>query len=552
MKKLLLIGINARFTHSNLALRYLRNSITDLVQQTELVEFSINQSILEILEQIVNKKPHILSFSVYIWNTEIVRNLLMEISKVLPHSKIILGGPEVSYAPEKWLSEFPLIDYIITGSGESGFRYLIENNFNHDNAIISKKNEHFSKITFPYLATDFPQIKDKYIYYESSRGCSFKCSYCLSSRTDQALELRDLKTVKKELQFLIEHKPKIIKFVDRTFNASKDHSREIWKFLINLNPKTTFHFEIHPELLNDEDIQILRSCPQGLFQFEIGIQSTNPQTLEAIHRKSSWEKASLMIKQLISLDTIHIHVDLIAGLPYESLKEFKKSFNNISNLQADHCQLGFLKILPGTEMAENVNKFEIAFTSTTPYIILKNKWLSFSELNKLHKIENLLNTLYNSKKYKMILKFLIPEFDSPYTFFNEYLKYVQARNFDLQTKNWQKNACELWGFINTNFADQDFFFDCMRWDWCLQANSHYYPEFLRSDTDRKAKQIGYEYLNSHKIKNKIKLDEFEMTISEFKKAIYFMPSSDKFKQQIINDHNIVIFVNGSSHYLNIT
>ena len=220
MKRLLLVGINARYTHLNLAIRYLRNYTIDLEYQTEIIEFSINQNILEILEQIVNTEPEIIAFSVYIWNTDIIRLLLPEIKKILPDSKIILGGPEVSYNPEDWLKEFSEIDFIICGAGEAGFRYLLENDFAVSNAIIRKKNPHFSQIPFPYLSSDFPEIKDKYIYYESSRGCSFKCSYCLSSRSDQALEFRDIENVKKKLTFLIKQNPKIIKFVDRTFNAT--------------------------------------------------------------------------------------------------------------------------------------------------------------------------------------------------------------------------------------------------------------------------------------------------------------------------------------------
>jgi radical SAM superfamily enzyme YgiQ (UPF0313 family) len=550
MKRLLLVGINARYTHLNLAIRYLRNYTIDLEYQTEIIEFSINQDILEILEQIACNKPEILAFSVYIWNTDIVRILLPEIKKILPDSKIILGGPEVSYNPEDWQRGFPEIDFIICGSGEAGFRYLLEQDLKVSDTLIRKKNPHFSQIPFPYLSSDFPEIKDKYIYYESSRGCSFKCSYCLSSRSDQSLEFRDIENVKKELTFLIKQNPKIIKFVDRTFNAKKEHSREIWKFLIELNPKMTFHFEIHPELLDEEDLQILKKCSKGLFQFEIGIQSTNPETLEAIHRANNWQKTSDKIKQLILLANIHIHVDLIAGLPFETMNDFEGSFNDIFNLHADNFQLGFLKILPGTEMAENADDFGIISTRTNPYIILQNNWLSFEELNKIHKIEILLDLFSNSNKFNMILKYLIPKSDSPFIFFDELLKFLQTNNYDLQTKNWKKNAFELLQFIKEKFTDEfDFLFDCLRWDWCLQARSHYYPEFLRCDTDAKAKQIGYTYLSSHKIKDKIKFDNIEISFSELKKVIYFVPKSNEFKQQTLSNYVSAFFVNGEPYYL---
>ena len=552
MKKLLLVGINARYTHSNLAIRYLRNFVVDLEYKTEILEFSINQDILEILEQIAFKQPDILAYSVYIWNTKVITSILPEIKKILPDSKVILGGPEVSYNPERWLSKFPEIDFIIGGAGEVGFRYLLENNLNIQNTIIRKKNPHFSKIPFPYLQSDFPAVKDKYLYYESSRGCSFKCSYCLSSRLDQALEFRDIDIVKKELKFLIEQKPRIIKFVDRTFNAKKEHSREIWKFLIKLDPDITFHFEIHPELLDDEDLQILKTCPKELFQFEIGIQSTNPETLKAIHRANNWEKTSNIVHQLMSFGNIHVHVDLIAGLPFEDMLEFEKSFNDIFNLNTDHFQLGFLKVLPGTELAEDKDTFGIESTNTSPYIILKNKWLSFGDLNKIHKIETLLNVFSNSGKFNTILKYLIPKFDSPFFFFSELLDFLNNNNFNLHTKNWKKNGLELMQFTMKQFPDlREFFFDLLRWDWCLQAKSHYYPEFLRSDLNIKAKKIGYEYLNSLKIKDKIILESFEFTVSDLKKAIYFMPGSDDFAQKYHIESKIVVFVNGEPLILDI-
>lgn len=553
MKKLLFVGINARYTHSNLALRYLRNSVDDLKYKTEILEFSINQDMLDILEQIALKQPDILAFSVYIWNTEITRQLLPEIKKILPDAEIVFGGPEVSYNPKDWLEKFPEIDFIICGAGEAGLKYLLENELTVQNPIIRKKNPHFSKIPFPYLQSDFPEIKDKYLYYESSRGCSFKCSYCLSSRSDQSLQFRDLETVKQELRFLIEQKPNIIKFVDRTFNANKEHSREIWKFLIKLDPNITFHFEIHPELLDDEDLLILKTCPKGLFQFEIGIQSTNPETLKAIHRAHNCQKTANIVHQLMSFGNIHIHVDLIAGLPFEDMHSFEKSFNDIFNLKADHFQLGFLKVLPGTEMAENVDKFEIVSTNTSPYIILRNRWLSFDELNEIHKIETLLEIFSNSNRFNTTLKYLIPKFVSPFFFFIELLSFLQSKNFDLKTKNWKKNGLKLMQFTNKKFPDlKNFFLDCLKWDWCLQAKSHYYPEFLRSELNVKAKQIGYEYLNSHKVKDKIKLGNLEFTVSDLKRTIFFMPISEEFKQKNLPTSEIIFFVNGKSFTLKVS
>ncbi len=541
MKKLLLVGINARYTHSNLALRYLRNFVIDLDYKIKLLEFSINQNFLEILELIALEEPETIALSVYIWNTDVIKSLLSEIKKILPEIKIVLGGPEVSYDAEDWLEQFPQIDYIICGFGEAGFKYLLENELNVKNTIIRLKNPLFSDIPFPYLPSDFPEIKNKYIYYESSRGCSFKCSYCLSSRLDQVLEFRDIEVVKSELNFLIEQQPRIIKFIDRTFNIRKKHSREIWKFLIDLNPKVKFHFEIHPELLEEEDLEIFKTVPRNLFQFEIGLQSTNPATLEAIHRNNLSTKATNLVRKLIALGNIHIHVDLIAGLPHENIFAFKQSFNDIFNLHADQFQLGFLKVLKGTEMDENKTKFGILSSDKNPYLILQNKWLLFDELNGIHRIEILLNTFSNSNKFSMTLKYLISEFNSPFDFFSNFLEFLNTRNYDLRIKNWEKNANQLIQFTNSLFPKKKkLFSDCLRWDWCLQAKAHYYPEFLRSELNFQAKKLGTKYLNKHKAK----LEKSEITISDLKQTIYFIPESIKFKKENLPNSDVVAFIKG--------
>jgi len=548
MKKLLLVGINTRYTHSNLALRYLRNFVIDLDCKIKLLEFSINQDYLDILELIAQEEPEITALSVYIWNTDVIKSLLPEIKKILPDTKIILGGPEVSYNAEDWLERFPQIDYIICGAGEAGFKYLLENELNVKNSIIRLKNPIFSTIPFPYLPSDFPDIKNKYIYYESSRGCSFKCSYCLSSRSDQVLEFRDIKTVKSDLNFLIEQQPIIIKFIDRTFNIKKNHSREIWKFLIDLNPKVKFHFEIHPELLEEEDLEILKTVPKNLFQFEIGFQSTNPATLKAIHRNILSIKATNLVRELITLGNIHIHVDLIAGLPYENMETFKQSFNDIFKLYANQFQMGFLKVLKGTEMDESKTNFGILSSDKSPYLILQNKWLSFDELNKIHRIEILLNTFSNSNKFSMTLKYLISEFESPFDFFSNFLEFFNTCNYDLRIKNWEKNANQLIKFINSQFPKKKkLYSDCLRWDWCLQAKAHHYPDFLRSELNNQAKKLGTKYLNKHKAK----LERSEITNSDLKRTIYFVPESTKFKKENLQNSDVVAFIKGKPIFLTV-
>ena len=541
MKNILLLGINARFTHSNLTIRYLRNYISDLPFKIVIKEVTIKCSLLEILAILQEEKPEIIGISVYIWNSEIVKKVLPEIKKILSESQLILGGPEVSYNPEQWLEIFPEIDHIICGFGEEGFRCLLEQEIAEK--IIHKQNPHFSKIKFPYLDSDFPDLKQKYIYYESSRGCPFKCSYCLSSRIDQKLEFREFEQVKKELLFLIEKEPKIIKFVDRTFNINPELYRKIWEFLIKIHPKTRFHFEIHPHLLEDEDFEILKKCPEGLFQFEIGIQSTNPKTLQSIHRICNWKETKQNIQRLLKLKTIHIHVDLIAGLPFEDFSVFKDSFNNIYEMKADYFQLGFLKILSGTEMDEKTEEYEIITTNSAPYEVLKTHWLSFNELLQIHKIENLINLFYNSHKFEMVISNLLKYFESPFDLYRNLAEFLKKQEILFQQKNWFLNAKFLIQFIKKTLSPElDFFLDCLRWDWCKIAKSHFYPEFLRTRETENAKKAGYKYLKSLSEKGLIQINEISFSVSDLKKAIFFQSSSDTFPKKYAKKNECFAFI----------
>ncbi len=543
MKKILLIGINARYTHSNLAIRYLRTYVSDLPYQIILEEYTINQPLLEMLFKIFKLRPEIIALSVYIWNTGITRKLLPEIHKLLPDSKIILGGPEVSYNPQKWLEEFPFLHFIICGAGEVGFRYLLEKKLLVKERIIKIQNPAFNEIKFPYADDDFPGLKDKYIYYEASRGCPFKCSYCLSSRSDQKLELRELKKVKQELDYLLGKKPKIIKFVDRTFNANKEFARNIWQYLIEIDPDTKFHFEVYPVLLEEEDFKLLGKCPVYLFQFEIGIQSTNPATLKAIHRSNDWHKTKEKIQKLISIGNIHIHVDLIAGLPYDEFNDIKHSFNEIYSLQADHFQLGFLKVLPGTEIAEKIKEFGIECLSYAPYQVLKTKWLDFNQLKKIQQVESLLNTFHNSGNFKLTIENLVKEFNTPFEMFSGLTEYFNETGNDSGIRNWQKSAIMFLEFIRSNLKKKlEFYQDCLRWDWCYLANAHQYPAFLNSKRLTQAKRMGFEFLKQKSKKGSINFKGDNFSFNDLKKAIFFQPSSVEFKTKFLPDENICGFI----------
>ncbi len=535
MKKILLVGINARYTHLNIAIRYLRNNCKQNKYEIELAEFTINNHLGDILEDIHSKNPDIIGLSVYIWNTNIVKNLLSDLKKVLPNVTIILGGPEVSYNSENWLKKNPDIDYIVIGAGETSFKYLLDNNFEISNKIIKIDNPNFNSISFPYLEHELPNLKNKYLYYEASRGCQFKCSYCLSSRSDQKLEYRDLGKVKKELTLLLEYKPKIVKFVDRTFNSNKLFSREIWKFLIEINPKTRFHFEIHPNLLKEEDYEILRQVPENLFQFEIGIQSTNEKALKAIKRPQKWEDIKLKIEKLITIQNLHIHLDFIVGLPFENFESSKNSINEIYALKPNHFQLGFLKVLSGTEI---VNSYKnLTHSNYAPYRILANEWLNFSEISKLKMVETILNIFYNSKKYKLFLENLETHFATAFDMLLNLAIFHKTHDINNQ-KNWEKNAKILVEFVQTKIDEnKDFLIDCLRWDWCKIASAHYYPEILSNKNCYQAKRIGLSKLKEISDENKI-------STKSLKSAIYFKATSPKFKEKFLPKSEIVAFVKG--------
>ena len=519
MKKVLLLGINCRYTHTNLALRYQRSAILQHDFQVDLLELTINNSLREILEKIWQAKPNWLAISVYIWNGEIIGRLLPDLKKLLPNIKIILGGPEVSYNWKKWIDNFPEINHIICGNGESVLLDLLEGKTTEK--MITAKPIKFAEIDFPYIEQDFSEIKNKYIYNESSRGCPFRCSYCLSSRSDQKLDFRPIDKVIQELDWLIDKKPKIIKFVDRTFNAKKSHYRKIWEYLIDLNPNTKFHFEVHPEFLDDEDFRILEKAPKDLFQIEVGIQSTNPQTIAAINRKDNWEISKKNILRLISLDKFHLHTDLIAGLPYEDFGSLAKSFDDIISLGADHFQMGFLKILPGTEMANKIDKFELIHTDYEPYEILKNRWLSFDEIIHLKQIEKLLDKIQNSGKFIFTSKFCYQIFDSAFEFYSQFSLWLVANGFDDRIKNWTKNAEQLLNFVTEYHPEHRvLLLDLLRYDWCITSAS-VFPVFLLSEKFKNLQIKSQAYLRQFNQSGIIKFKEFEISVKDIKRANYF-------------------------------
>ena len=400
--KFLLTALNAKYIHSNPALYSLRAYAgKEMRNCIQIAEFTINNSIEDILAGIYEKQPDVIGFSCYIWNWEMIQKLIVLVNKVMPKVPIWLGGPEVSFHSERILQQYPMLAGIIVGEGEASFLELLQ----YYEGVGTKElkdikglqlPEGFSgerELTdvsrLPFLYENLDEFTNRILYYESSRGCPFRCSYCLSS-IDKTVRLRDVETVKKELQFFLDNKVKQVKFVDRTFNCNHDHAKQIWNYILeNDNGVTNFHFEIAADLLDEEELELLGKMRPGLVQLEIGVQSTNPHTLSAIRRVTDIAKLAKTVCKIHQAGNIHQHLDLIAGLPYEDYESFAKSFNQVYAMKPEQLQLGFLKVLKGSYMEECVEEYGIAYMDTPPYEVLYTNWITYPQILRLKRIEEM-------------------------------------------------------------------------------------------------------------------------------------------------------------------
>ena len=407
-KKILLVGINARYSHISLAIYSIKAFLEENGVACDIAEYTINDSYEHTFYDIIKKKPDIIGFSTYIWNIGLVERLSADIKLALPETKIVYGGPEAGYSGKKYENA----DKVISGEGEAQFYKYITN----------KEIEFsFSSSPFCYSA---PILPGKTFYYESSRGCPYRCSYCISS-LERELKYKPLETVKKELMFFIKNKVKKVKFIDRTFNLRKD-ANEIFKFIIDNADETGFHFEIKPELFNEESFEILKKAPKGLIQFEAGLQSLNEKTLSAINRKNDTELIFSNMKKLLENGNIHIHIDLIAGLPYEDLESFIKGFNKVYSLMPDMLQLGFLKVLGGTQIEKQKEEFEMKYSPYPPYQVIETKWLTVYDIIRLKYAENGLEELSNKGFFPLALPFLFEKNDvTPFYIFETFGKLLE-------------------------------------------------------------------------------------------------------------------------------
>ena len=437
--KVLLAAINAKYIHSNLGIYSLKTygekmlKEWGLAEQAEisLAEYTINHQMEQILQDIYKRKPDVIGFSCYIWNISYVKVILADIKKVLPDVKIWAGGPEVSYHGEAFLKEEPAVDLVMMGEGEITFAHFLKALLegedlkqvpglmvrNADGTFTDtgfRQVMDMSQIPFPYAFMDMKELEHRIIYYESSRGCPFSCAYCLSS-IDKKLRFRSLDLVLPELEWFLQAKVPQVKFVDRTFNCKKSHAMAIWQYIRDHdNGVTNFHFEIAADLLDKDELDLLSTMRPGLVQLEIGVQSTNEKTLEAIRRKTDIEEIREITETINSWHNIHQHLDLIAGLPWEDLESFKKSFNDVYEMEPEQLQLGFLKVLKGSYMEELIPTCDLLYSAAPPYEVLCTKWLSYGDVLELKDIEEMTEVHYNSRQFTCTLKELEKEFVTPY------------------------------------------------------------------------------------------------------------------------------------------
>ena len=494
--KILLVACNAKYIHSNLAVYDLQAYASDYADHIVLKEYTINQQKDDIMRDIYLEHPDVVCVSCYIWNLSFVKELMADLIKILPGADFWVGGPEVSYDAEKFLTENSEFKGVMVGEGEETFkelaRYYVEKNpqdlkdmtgicyRDGDQIIHNGWRQIMDLSSIPFIYKDLSEFKNRIIYYESSRGCPFSCSYCLSS-IDKKLRFRDTETVKKELQFFIDNKVPQVKFVDRTFNCKHDHAMAIWKYINEHdNGVTNFHFEISADLLREEELQEMSTMRPGLIQLEIGVQSTNPDTIKAIHRTMDFEKLKGIVDRIHSFGNIHQHLDLIAGLPYEDYDSFRHSFNDVYALKPQQLQLGFLKVLKGSHMMEMCREYGIVYKTQEPYEVLSTKWLDYDHVLKLKTVENMVEVYYNSGQFQNTLEYLEKFFPDAFSIYERLGSFYMEKGYgDVSHTRMRRYEILLEFLEDVPEISMDQVKDQMVYDLYLRENLKSRPGFAR-------------------------------------------------------------------------
>ena len=498
--KIVFAALNAKYIHINLAVR----SISKYCKKfsPEICEYTVNDNVDNIISSLHMKKADVIAFSCYIWNIEKVLYIAQSLKKVNSDLKIVLGGHEVSHDAKALIKDNPFIDFIIRGEGEkpmhaflaalnegTGFQSVPSLTYRNEDSISETENSlsgDINEYPFAYDET-IRDFKGKIIYYESSRGCPFNCSYCLSG-DNRRVNFLDLDRVKKELSFFIENRVPLVKFVDRTFNADKERAKEIWRYIIENSRDTCFHFELAGNLIDDETVEILKTAPKGIIQFEIGVQSTNKETINAIGRSIEFDKVRENVKKLLASDNIHIHLDLIAGLPYEDFNSFKKSFDDVVAIRPHVLQLGFLKLLKGSKIRTEAEKYGYKYKEKSPYEVMENNFISFDEIIRLKYIEEVFEKYYNSGDFKRCMDFLFARFDSPFLIFEKiYDWFMENSIFE------NPLSLEAYYEILESIFDLDGFSDCVKADRLTNKKAK-----LSYENEPQFKNRCFEFLKNEK------------------------------------------------------
>lgn len=537
--KTILTTLNSKFIHSALSIRYLKSFCRD-ISDIELMEFTINQNLDYIVGEIYKKGPDIIGFSTYIWNREETLKICEMIKIIKPNIKIILGGPEVSFDGHKLLEEFPFIDFIIYGEGEKTFRELLKTIIDEEYKYSSIEGiiyrEGIKIITNPprpliasldIIPSPYRDIGDnfrnKIVYFESSRGCPFNCQFCLSS-TIKGVRYFSIERVKGDLGRLIDAGVKQVKFVDRTFNANKKYAMEIMNFIMEKDPKDmNFHFEVTAHLLDREMLDFIKEAKEGLFQFEIGVQSTNDKTIEAIGRTTDFVKLKQVSKEIKSFNNIHQHLDLIAGLPYEDYNSFRKSFNDVYEIKPEKIQLGFLKLLKGSGLRENKEKYGFKFLDLPPYEVLETDYIEYGEMLKLKGVEDLVEKYYNEGYFQHSLEYIIQNhYEEGFDFFEDYLDYWEKKDYHSISHSRNRLYEILLDFYKyKSYDDLEVFMEIIKYDYINNNNNPNIPRFF--------KRVEVDYL----LKNKHIILKDSRILNG-----YLIHYKDKATKQIINKIHI--------------
>ncbi len=504
--KFLLTAINAKYIHSNPAVYSLKAYAGEEFKEfIDIAEYTINQRMEEILAGIYEKKPDIIAFSCYIWNWEIVQQLIEEIPKIMPEIPIWLGGPEVSFDGENILKKYPQLTGIMTGEGEETFKELLNYYVNRNGepgniaGIVLKegktKERELTDISkLPFLYEDTEKFQNRIIYYESSRGCPYRCSYCLSS-IDKKVRFRAIETVKRELQFFLDQKVPQVKFIDRTFNCSHEHALAVWRYLLeNDNGITNFHFEIEGDILTEEEINILNRMRPGLVQLEIGVQSTNSETLKEINRFTDFSRLKKVVERIREGKNIHQHLDLIAGLPFEDYNRFIRSFNDVYSLRPNQLQLGFLKVLQGSPMYDKVEEYGIRYMNKPPYEVLCTKWLSYQEVLYLKRIEEMVEMYYNSNQFTHMLSVLELSFAHPFAMYEKLADFYRENGYFLNSPSRAYRYEALLHFAcMADGEKEELYKELLTFDIYLRENMKSRPSFSKELQSEEKKRIREFY-----------------------------------------------------------